>query len=241
MLTSSFRNKRVINSFGIHCSNVKTIFHKIKYRKLGKKETSNFLARYLYGNIVQKGISNFHLNIRSLQNKVQEIKMIINEKSPHIFGISEAELKKTDVNVENLKIPGYDLLFPKSWESFGYARIVVYVKNTLNYEHISDLEDDSVQSIWLTASFQKSQNIYFCHGYREHMSDYPIQEQRKYLEKFMVQWESSLEYKNATDANEVHISLDMNLDCYKGKWLEPTYRLISLSTRPRVLRGRPMN
>ena len=34
--------------------------------------------------------------------------------------------------------------------------------------------------------------------------------------------------ENNTNVNEVHISLDMNLDSLNGKWLEPTYKYVSL-------------
>ena len=77
----------------------------------------NFLARYLYGNIIQKkkGILNMHLNIRSLRFKVHEVKHVIKQNSPNILGISEAELLKDKIDEKCLKIPGYDVLIPKSW------------------------------------------------------------------------------------------------------------------------------
>ena len=92
--------------------------------------TGNFFARYLNGNGVKKspkGIRAFHLNIRSLLNKVCEVKRIVKETNPHILGLSECELKKNSPNlkIEKLKVPGYQIVFPKSWELYGYARVVV--------------------------------------------------------------------------------------------------------------------
>ena len=64
---------------------------------VSRKLTPNFKARYTYGNkISQKGIINMHLNVRSLTNKVPLLKILCNEHSPHIFGISECELKKVN-------------------------------------------------------------------------------------------------------------------------------------------------
>ena len=60
------------------------------FRNKGKKQSSNFLARYKYGNGREKGIKNMHVNIRSLKYKIQEVKNIIQEHTPHILGISEA-------------------------------------------------------------------------------------------------------------------------------------------------------
>ena len=53
--------------------------------------TGNFYARYLHGNrkLSPKGVKAYHLNIRSLQNKVWEVKKITTEIKPHILGLSE--------------------------------------------------------------------------------------------------------------------------------------------------------
>ena len=92
----------------------------------------NFQARYINGNKQnQKGIINMHLNVRSLRFKVFEIKNLIKQHNPHILGISEAELEKDRIDENGLKIPGYNLLFPNSWLSHGYARVVLYVKKII--------------------------------------------------------------------------------------------------------------
>ena len=143
-------------------------------RKKSKKEKPNFLAKYKYGNKQGKGIINMHVNIRSLKNKMQEVKNIVQKYSPHILGLSETELNKLNVKEENLKVPGYDIIFPKSWHLSGVARVAVYVKKSFKFEHIEILESNSIQSIWVRGHFKNSKCIYFCHGYREHMSDTPI-------------------------------------------------------------------
>ena len=81
------------------------------FRVNGKRCSTNFQARYLYGNI-GRGIKNIHINIRSLYNKISEVKSFTLKENPHILGVSEAELFKGQHSVETLKIPGYDLLSP---------------------------------------------------------------------------------------------------------------------------------
>ena len=56
---------------------VQTITGLVCFFQIGKKATSNFLSSYLHGNRKQKGVQNFHLNIRSLKYKVTEIKNIV--------------------------------------------------------------------------------------------------------------------------------------------------------------------
>ena len=192
----------------------------------------NFQARSVNGNIHRKkGILNMHLNIRSLKNKVLEVKQVIKHNNPSIIGISEAELKKESVDEKSLKIPGYDLLFPKSWSRHGFARVVMYVKSSLHYEQVHDLEDDLIQSVWIRGGFKGSKKIYFCHIYREHSSSLgsSMACQRDYLEKFLHQWEEAELHNSSTEPNEIHIAGDMNIDVLNGNWLKPTYHLVTLS------------
>ena len=201
----------------------------IQFRTRGRKETSNFQAKYLYGN-KNRGIYNAHLNIRSLNNKMCEIKKLGKEHSPHIFGLSECELRKVDNQYDEskLKLPGYDVLFPKSWMKHGFARVIVYVKKSLEYEQVHDLEDDQVQSVWLRGGFKNARKIYFCHGYREHTSclGNSLSAQRSNLEYFLSQWEAAAEFSTPAEPNEVHICCDMNLDCLNDRWLQSDDNLV---------------
>ena len=208
---------------------VQTITELVCFFRLGKKATSNFLSRYLHGNRKQGGVQNFHLNIRSLRYKVSEIKNIVREYSPQILGLSECELSSENIDVQTLKVPGYDLIFPKSWATHGFARVVTYVKKTYKYEHLLELEDDLVQFIWLRGNLNNSKKVYYCHAYREHHNTHPLEFQRDYLGRLLAQWEAATEHNFPTEPNEVHVSLDMNIDTYQGRWLQSDYRLVSLS------------
>ena len=53
--------------------------------------------------------------------------------------------------------------------------------------------------------------------------------QRKVLDKMLGQWEEALKYGDINSTNEVHVAGDMNLDCYKGRWLDSNYSLASLA------------
>ena len=72
------------------------VFQKIKEQHLFQdycnssltKSSANFHARLTYGNKTMRGIKNCHLNIRSLMNKISEVKVIVKEQKPHIFGLS---------------------------------------------------------------------------------------------------------------------------------------------------------
>ena len=135
-----------------------------------------------------------HVNIRSLYNKMTEVKNLIQKEKPHILGISEAELRKSHHSVQSLKVPGYDLLLPKSWDSLGKARLVVYVKKGLVYEHLPDIEDPDIQSIWIKAGFKNTRQVFYSHIYREHTNSLggSMAAQRTILEKMLSQWEEAV-------------------------------------------------
>ena len=190
----------------------------------------NFLARYQNGNITRKkGILNLHLNIRSLRNKVPEVKNVIKQHNPNIIGISECELKKDRVDEKSLKIPGYNILYPRSWALHGYARVVVYVKKTFKYQQVHELEDENVQSVWIKGGQRNSKNIYFCHVYREHLSTQGAAAQQAYLSTLLGQWEAAVQHGGGDEPNETHVCGDMNIDMYQGRWLQSEYSLVSLS------------
>ena len=142
-----------------------------------------------------------------------------------------SSLKKKNHNVNTLKVPGYELLLPASWETQGKARVVVYVKKSLHYEHLPLLQHEDVQTVWLRAGFKNTRKIYFSHQYREHTSTLggSIAAQRKALEKMLAQWEDAVVHDQPDQPNEVHIAGDMNLDSLNGRWLQTEYPLVSLA------------
>ena len=171
-----------------------------------------------------------HVNIRSIYNKMSEVKNLLQKENHHILGISEAELKKNH-DINNLKVPGYDFLLPPSWEAYGKARVVVYIKKSLNYESVPILQNPEVQTVWFRAGFKNTKKIYFSHQYREHTSTMgnSLASQRKTLETMLAQWEDAVVHDSTDQLNEVHIMGDMNLDSLKSRWIQPDYSLISLS------------
>ena len=172
-----------------------------------------------------------HLNIRSLKNKVQEVKQITATVKPHLFGLSECELKNNTetFDINKLKVPGYKLELPKSWEAHGYARVVVYVKNGLIYERVHELEDDHVQSIWIKTGFKNTKPFYVANIYREHSSELgnSVAAQHQKLQLLINQFEAAIEHQISSDQNEIHILGDINLDSLK--WHLDDYNLKPLA------------
>ena len=155
------------------------------------------------------------------------------ESQPHFLGLSECELRKDspNFNIDNLKVPGYNIYFPKSWDLHGYARVLVYYKKTIECCRVPELEDEHLQTIWIKFGFKNTRAGYFCHGYREHKSNLgnSLQVQKDKMLLFLNQWEKALNHGNPTEPNEVFVLGDINIDTLDGRWLQRDYSLYSLS------------
>ena len=80
---------------------------------------------------------------KSESTKMTEIKQFLSDKCLHLLCVIESDLHGpgsryskrihlSDTDVQSvLKIPGYQLIFPKSWSIHGQARIIVYAKQEL--------------------------------------------------------------------------------------------------------------
>ena len=83
-------------------------------------------------------------------DKLTEIKLFIEENKPHLLGIIESDLHgpnsranrrttfTTDEIQEKLKIDGYSIYFPNTWEAHHQARLVVYINNEIKVK-VKDL------------------------------------------------------------------------------------------------------
>ena len=206
---------------------------RVTYGSLSIRSPNKY-AKITYGNKTSsgRGIKNLHLNIRSIRNKMSDIKHLIHKEKPHLFGLSECEVRREkNFDERQLKVPGYDLLLPTSWSARDEARVLLYVRSTLDYERLFELEQASVQSIWIRGGFRNGKKIVFCHTYREHTNSLGIslKDQRECLDHCLQQWKSAIEMKSSEEPCEVHICGDFNLDAYLDRWLHPSYYLYTVS------------
>ena len=81
----------------------------------------------------------------NFSSKLHEIKQFIENKKPHCYCVIESDfyshlspinrLRKytTDEIREKLKIDGYKIEFPQTWDSHGQARLICYVSEDIKY------------------------------------------------------------------------------------------------------------
>ena len=138
--------------------------------------------------------------------KFVEIQQFIESKRPHCFGIIESDLfgqnclidrvKYTTEEIqEKLKIKGYKLELPSSWNTYGQARIICYVSEDIKYNRkfIGD-GNDHIPTITLEIGLGKATKTIVHYYYREWKNcvtgNSDAASQLHYLQQHISQWES---------------------------------------------------
>ena len=91
---------------------------------------------------------------RSVEDKLENIKALLNKHNLHILGLVETDLHgeksriwrnkplTTEEIMRNLKIENYKIILPQSWYTHQQARVIVYVKDDVKFK-ISEISKTS--------------------------------------------------------------------------------------------------
>jgi hypothetical protein len=200
------------------------------------KMVTNFQSRCTYGNRKTNGVKIAHWNKGGsyLINKMPEIRNIIGQHNPHIFGLSEANL--LDVHDKNLADYNLHLSTTIYNTSLKASRVVVYTHKDLVAKLRPDLMCNRYSSIWLEVGLPHHKKFLVCQSYREGQylnqrgdkSSTTIPQQQVGWHVFLDQWETAL-----ATGMEVHCLGDMNLN--HCNWTDPDLPSTNQSHRLREL------
>ena len=130
----------------------------------------NFIARYTNGNRTNRGIKLCHWNAGNshLRNKMESIENVVKKYSPHVIGISEANLLKNH-DINEVQIAEYELITSTTMEniSLQYSRVVVYKHSSIISKVRKDLMSPDFSSIWLECGLPNKRKFLVCNLYRE--------------------------------------------------------------------------
>ena len=101
-----------------------------------------------------------------LINKQLDIASVIARYKPDILGLGEANFKQGHDVIET-KQEGYNLHIGPGLESFGTARVAVYIKEDLIVKRRRDLEGHNVCTIWLQVGMPNQPATLLMFGYRQ--------------------------------------------------------------------------
>ena len=124
-------------------------------------------------NLTSTGLIVGHLNVYHLPNKVADVSVLINQQSPHIFGLSETRIaaEKIDdydvISDDFLSIHDYSI-FRRDHAQHGHNGLAVYVHHSIvKYtKRRTDLEIGLTECLWLEVKVDKSNPLLVCTFYR---------------------------------------------------------------------------
>ncbi|KAK3106293.1 hypothetical protein FSP39_017122 [Pinctada imbricata] len=107
------------------------------------------------------GFSVFHLNIRSIRNKLNDVENLLDEFDIACF--TETHLD-TAISLEDIEIPGFEPPFRKDRTNHG-GGILIYYRSGLTVKRRVELENDIDESIWIEL-LTKNKSLLICCLYR---------------------------------------------------------------------------
>ena len=184
--------------------------------------------RCINGNI-RKAVTVVHWNMgnKFWRNKVPDIQHMLQDRSPDIAFISEANIFSSDKDYE-LHIPNYKLIMSKTMNRLQNSRIAALVHEKLEVKLLDQYMNDSVASIWLKISARGRKSVHLGAIYREHQWIYQpepnlsgsIQAQEERWRQFIIQWEAA-----GSSADTIVVG-DTNLDYNKWDIPEQNHRVM---------------
>ena len=192
--------------------------------KYFSSKIQNSRTRAKNGNITrQLRVIHWNMGAKLWSNKLELIELVLLDKKPDVFFISEANLWQETPDFDRI-LPGYKIHVPKTYNSMNHARLVMIARETLNIKILDNNMDDRIPTIWCRIGNTKNSSITLGGIYREFTqlgidkNDSQIVKQNKQewrWRKIVQQWQSAGRYPNC------HVIGDMNLD--HSKWVSPDY------------------
>lgn len=115
----------------------------------------------------QRGLKFTHLNVCSVINKIEELRLLLkHHKGIHLLAGTESHLTSRTLDAE-IEFHGYNLFRAdrKGTGSTG-GGILVYLDDSISAIRKSDLERDSVESIWIEVLLPKAKGVLIGTVYR---------------------------------------------------------------------------
>ncbi len=182
---------------------------KLEFNKSNKTGKDDHISKSLKTKKT-KGVVFAHLNVRSIRNKMDDVKYIAENENVDVFTISETWLSSNICDNE-LSIPGYHLfrrdrplendnVMENDENDDEHGGVACYVRDSHTAVKRSDLNDDEIEALWIEIKPKYSKPFLVCTFYR------PPDCNVEYFNKFdnIVQ---------GLNDDDIVILGDFNLDC----------------------------
>ena len=161
-------------------------------------------------------VISWNLGSKMWCRKKLEIEAVIIQYRPDVFIISESNLLES-VSEEDRHIAGYRILLPKTSTVQNVSRLVMLVKEDLNYKLLDEYSDKEIAAVWIRIGSKGKKPMVVAGIYREHQflnKEKPNpsgtdQEQLRRWNIFLDKW------RKAARGQDVTVTGDTNLDFLK--------------------------
>lgn len=128
-----------------------------------------------------------------LCNRIPNIDHIINEHSPHILIINEANVNKEEL--KKIKFQGYKIETDQLITETQQARTIMIIHEDINYQRCPSLEKPHLSTIWIKAGLSQQRKIMVNGHYRQWRllqdntgNSHKVSEQRTRLKQLIEPW-----------------------------------------------------
>ena len=167
-------------------------------------------------------IGHWNAGGRLWSNKILDLQLLLEEHKPDACYISEANLWE-DTPQHMRHIEGYRLIFPKTMITMKHSRLILLIKEDIDFELTEKLMDDENPTIWGRLGRNKKNSIQLGGIYREHRQLGITSPDATRLEIQMQQesrWEKIIRSWSRAGMNSNCVVIgDINLDYLR--WMNP--------------------
>ena len=167
-----------------------------------------------------KGLRICHLNVRSLVNKIDEIRVFCETHNPHVLSLNETWLDSS-INDGEIQLHGYSLV--RRDISRRKGGVLLYVSSNLEYRVFQDpavYDQTDLQCIWMEITPPKSKGFILCSCYRPPNVD---------NEQAYVVGLRNMLTEVADCGKEIVITGDLNFDLKQSNKPASTKRFINMT------------
>ena len=196
----------------------------------------NKLIKSVNGNGVGNMVKILHWNTGSKfwKRKRETLEDLMLERDPDLLFVSEANMMQ-DLSEEQRHIGGYKTVLPNTMNVLGYARIVLLIKEDIDFKLLNQCMLQGTSSIWISLGMRGRKPLTIGGMYREQTllrqgpdnnTDSPNMQ--------LARWNRQLDgWKAAAAVNPCCVVVgDLNLDY--NKWNLPSMNVARMVARTKV-------
>ena len=209
-------------------------------RDFSSRKLRNKMVKIVHGNGEERkdkcslNIMQWNIGSRHWQRKRDQVQAMADERSPDIFTITEANLFNGTPDIQS-DILGYKMVKPLTYlnPNLEYSRVLLFVKNNLNFEIMRKHMDLWTTTIWIKITKRGQNKLIIGAIYREHtLLGQADGKKSSDIDRQISRWRQILkQWNEATKECDAFVIGDINLDYVTWNSLDQNIRVMVEDTK----------